>query len=88
MQALDKDGKEVKPMTLLGTHKGALWVGCFSAGISLEGGPRLLFNHPGDVPKELRPKLRAHFVPVEVKVYLNELEQIVYDAERTGPDYL
>lgn len=88
MQTFNKEGKDVQPKTLLGTHKGALWVGCFSAGITLDGGVTLGFNHPGDVPKELRPTKRAHFVPVVVRVYENELEQIVYDAERSGPDYL
>jgi len=88
MEAINQDGNEVKPKELLGTHTGALFVGCFSAGIVLDGGVRLMFNHPGDVPKELRPEKRAHYVPVTVKVYVDHLERIVYDAERSGPDFL
>lgn len=88
MEAINRDGNEVKPKELLGTHTGALFVGCFSAGIALDGGVTLMFNHPGDVPKELMPSKRAYYVPVTVKVYIDHLERIVYDAERSGPDFL
>lgn len=88
MEAINRDGSEVKPKELLGTHTGALFIGCFSAGIILDCGVKLMFKHPDDVPEELMPSLRSYFVPVTVKVYIDRLERIVYDAERSGSEFL
>lgn len=76
------EGKEVPHLELIGTHQGTLSIGCFSANIRLEGGPVLAFNSPMNVPKELWPSRRGEDVRVQVKVYLNDLEQVVYDAEK------
>jgi len=83
MKTVDANGQDIAPMTLLGTHQGVLDVGCFGASIRLDGGPRLVFANPTLVPKQLWPQRRGDSVPVTVRVYLNELEQVVYDAERT-----
>ena len=86
MQTLDPNGEAIAPMTLLGTHQGALDVGCFGASITLTSGVKLVFANPTLVPKELMPLKRGDTVPVTMRVYLNKLEQIVYDAVRNdGP---
>lgn len=86
MKTIDANGQDIAPMTLLGTHQGALDVGCFGASITLTGGVKLVFANPTLVPKELMPLKRGDTVPVTVCVYLNEFEQIVCDAIRNdGP---
>jgi hypothetical protein len=82
IKPIDQDGKDVPHMQLVGTHRGILQIGCFGAGIRLDGGVHLAFNSAMDVPKELWPASRGEDVPVEVKVYLDDLERIVYDAEK------
>lgn len=80
----DSLGKEIAPMTLLGNHYGEFHRGCFSASIILSCGHRLIWKDVDNVPRELTTKMLGEIVPVTVKVSLNELGQIVIDAERTA----
>lgn len=75
-------GQEIPHGQVLGTFNGVLSIGCFSAGIRLEGGPCLSFRHPSSVPKELMPERRGQDVPVVVKIILGEFGEVIYDAEK------